>query len=67
MDDRCGHMNAGLSMGKISNDGMVTCHFHGARFDATTGKKDISNQLSNRVIRKEEETSSSNWNVIDVV
>jgi nitrite reductase/ring-hydroxylating ferredoxin subunit len=39
MDDRCGHMNAGLSMGNISNDGIVTCPFHGARFDATTGKK----------------------------
>jgi nitrite reductase/ring-hydroxylating ferredoxin subunit len=39
MDDRCGHMNAGLSMGNISNDGIVTCLFHGARFDATTGKK----------------------------
>ena len=39
MDDRCGHMNAGLSMGTITNDGIVTCPFHGARFDATTGKK----------------------------
>jgi nitrite reductase/ring-hydroxylating ferredoxin subunit len=39
MDDRCGHMNARLSMGNISNDGIVTCPFHGARFDATTGKK----------------------------
>ena len=39
MDDRCGHMNARLSMGNISNDGIVTCPFHGARFDATTGMK----------------------------
>ena len=39
MDDRCGHMNARLSMGNISNDGIVTCPFHGARFDATTGEK----------------------------
>jgi nitrite reductase/ring-hydroxylating ferredoxin subunit len=39
MDDRCGHMNARLSMGNISNDGNVTCPFHGARFDVTTGKK----------------------------
>jgi len=38
MDDRCGHMNARLSMGNISNDGIVVCPFHGARFDAT-GKK----------------------------
>jgi nitrite reductase/ring-hydroxylating ferredoxin subunit len=26
-------------MGNISNDGNVTCPFHGARFDVTTGKK----------------------------
>ena len=39
MDDRCGHMNALLSMGNISNDSVVTCPFHGARFDITTGKK----------------------------
>ena len=39
MDDRCGHMNARLSMGNISNDGIVTCPFHGARFDATSGKR----------------------------
>ncbi|MGA9319214.1 MAG: Rieske 2Fe-2S domain-containing protein [Nitrososphaeraceae archaeon] len=39
MDDRCGHMNARLSMGTVSNDGIVTCPFHGARFDVTTGKK----------------------------
>ena len=38
-DDRCGHMNARLSMGNVSSDGIVTCPFHGARFDATTGKK----------------------------
>lgn len=39
MDDRCGHMNARLSMGNISSDGNVTCPFHGARFNVTTGKK----------------------------
>ena len=39
MDDRCGHMNALLSMGNISNEGTVTCPFHGARFDMNTGKK----------------------------
>jgi nitrite reductase/ring-hydroxylating ferredoxin subunit len=38
-DDRCGHMNARLSMGNFSNDGIITCPFHGARFDVTTGKK----------------------------
>lgn len=39
MDDRCGHMNARLSIGNISNDSDVTCPFHGARFDVTTRKK----------------------------
>jgi nitrite reductase/ring-hydroxylating ferredoxin subunit len=39
MDDRCGHMNARLSMGNISNDDIVTCPFHGARFDVITGRK----------------------------
>ena len=39
MDDRCGHMNTRLSMGNLSSDGIVTCPFHGARFDAATGKK----------------------------
>jgi nitrite reductase/ring-hydroxylating ferredoxin subunit len=39
MDDRCGHMNALLSMGNISKDGIVTCPFHAARFEVTTGKK----------------------------
>jgi len=27
------------SMGNISNEGVVTCPFHGARFDINTGKK----------------------------
>ena len=31
-------MNTRLSMGNMSNEGIVTCPFHGARFDATTGK-----------------------------
>jgi nitrite reductase/ring-hydroxylating ferredoxin subunit len=39
MDDRCGHMNALLSMGNLSNDNLVTCPMHGARFDVTNGKK----------------------------
>jgi nitrite reductase/ring-hydroxylating ferredoxin subunit len=39
LNDRCGHMNALLSMGNIANDNIVTCPFHGARFDITTGKK----------------------------
>ena len=39
MDDRCGHMDARLSMGNVSSDSIVTCPFHGARFDVITGKK----------------------------
>lgn len=39
MDDRCGHMNARLSIGNVSSDIIVTCPFHGARFDVITGKK----------------------------
>ena len=36
--DRCGHMNARLSGGSI-NQNAVTCPFHAAKFDITTGKK----------------------------
>jgi nitrite reductase/ring-hydroxylating ferredoxin subunit len=36
--DRCGHMNALLSMGNLKAN-IVTCPFHGARFDVITGKK----------------------------
>ncbi len=39
LNDRCGHMNALLSMGNLANNNIVTCPFHGARFDITTGKK----------------------------
>lgn len=38
MDDRCGHMNALLSMGKLVGK-KVICPFHFAQFDVTTGKK----------------------------
>ena len=36
--DRCGHMNARLSRGSI-NKNIVTCSFHDAKFDVTSGKK----------------------------
>ncbi|HXV88127.1 MAG TPA: Rieske (2Fe-2S) protein [Nitrososphaeraceae archaeon] len=36
--DRCGHMNARLSRGSI-NKNVVTCPFHDAKFDVTSGKK----------------------------
>ena len=36
--DRCGHMNARLSRGNI-NQNIVTCPFHAAKFDITSGKK----------------------------
>ena len=39
LNDRCGHMNALLSMGNLANDNTITCPFHGARFDIITGKK----------------------------
>lgn len=38
MDDRCGHMNALLSMGTLKGK-IVICPFHFAEFDVTTGKK----------------------------
>ena len=38
MDERCGHMNARLSDGNI-NQNIVTCPFHAAKFDISTGKK----------------------------
>ena len=38
MDDRCGHMNALLSMGKLEGKNVI-CPFHSAEFDVTTGKK----------------------------
>jgi nitrite reductase/ring-hydroxylating ferredoxin subunit len=38
INDRCGHMNALLSMGNPAEN-VVTCPFHGARFDIITGKK----------------------------
>ena len=36
--DRCGHMNSRLSRGSI-NQNVVTCPFHDAKFDVTSGKK----------------------------
>jgi nitrite reductase/ring-hydroxylating ferredoxin subunit len=36
--DRCSHMNARLSRGNI-DQGAVTCPFHAAKFDVTSGKK----------------------------
>jgi nitrite reductase/ring-hydroxylating ferredoxin subunit len=38
MDDRCGHMNAMLSMGTLRGK-IVVCPFHFADFDVTTGQK----------------------------
>ena len=37
ISDRCGHMNALLSMGNLTGN-TVTCPFHGAKFDIITGK-----------------------------
>jgi nitrite reductase/ring-hydroxylating ferredoxin subunit len=38
LDDRCGHMNAMLSMGVLRGK-TVVCPFHFAEFDVTTGQK----------------------------
>jgi nitrite reductase/ring-hydroxylating ferredoxin subunit len=38
MGNRCGHMNASLAEGTLDGH-VVTCAFHSARFDVTTGKK----------------------------
>jgi nitrite reductase/ring-hydroxylating ferredoxin subunit len=37
LDDRCGHMNAMLSMGTLTGK-TVVCPFHFAEFDVTTGQ-----------------------------
>src|SRR3989442_15670744 len=38
ISDRCGHMNALLSMGNLTGT-TVTCPFHGSKFDDVAGKK----------------------------
>ncbi|MFL6363650.1 MAG: Rieske (2Fe-2S) protein [Nitrososphaeraceae archaeon] len=38
ISDRCGHMNALLSMGTLTGN-TVTCPFHSAKYDVTSGKK----------------------------
>ena len=38
INDRCGHMNALLSMGNLTGN-TVTCPFHVAKFDVTNGRK----------------------------
>ena len=38
LNDRCAHMNAPLSMGNLTGN-IVTCPFHGAKFDVTSRKK----------------------------
>lgn len=38
MGNRCGHMNASLADGVLQGE-VVTCAFHSARFNVTTGRK----------------------------
>jgi nitrite reductase/ring-hydroxylating ferredoxin subunit len=38
MEDGCAPMNAPLSMGNITGN-IMTCPFHGEKFDVTSGKK----------------------------
>jgi nitrite reductase/ring-hydroxylating ferredoxin subunit len=37
INNRCGHMNASLSLGKL-NGKIIECPLHKARYDVTTGK-----------------------------
>ena len=57
MDDRCSHMNARLSLGNISKN-IVTCPFHAAKFEVTSGKKIGEPVLS---IPPEMEPLPPNW------
>ncbi len=38
IDDLCPHMGASLGAGHLDEKGIVTCPWHGWRFDACTGK-----------------------------
>ncbi len=42
--DRCGHMNAPLSLGKLSKN-VVRCPLHGATYDMTTGEQLTDSQM----------------------
>ena len=44
--ERCGHMNARLSRGNITQN-TVTCPFHAAKFDITSGKKNRGAHIRN--------------------
>ena len=48
IDDRCGHMNARLSLGGLRGN-IVTCPQHGAQFDVTTGKKQAEPRLGGNI------------------
>ena len=37
LEDRCSHQDYPLSAGEVE-DGQIECSFHGARFDACTGR-----------------------------
>lgn len=38
LDDECSHQSMPLSAGRLCEDGTVECPWHGARFDAATGR-----------------------------
>jgi nitrite reductase/ring-hydroxylating ferredoxin subunit len=48
IDDRCGHMNARLSLGGLRGN-IVTCPQHGAQFDVTTGRKQTEPRLGGKI------------------
>lgn len=47
--NRCAHMNLPLSVGKFDGT-TITCAFHGARFDVSTGKREKQAWLLGGVI-----------------
>ena len=55
VDDRCPHRHGPLCGQRIDRDGALTCPYHGARFNATTGKcTDFLNAPSSMRLHKYE-------------
>ena len=66
--DRCGHMSARLSMGKLHGNA-VTCPLHSSNFDVTTGKI-ISGPIQESVQGMEKcpgKTQKSMQNIAEIV
>ena len=53
-------------MGNLANDNIITCPFHGARFDTTTGKKVKESVLTpSQEIEPLPKTWQKYWNMQD--